>query len=201
MSEFRCTGVVLMGGQSSRMAQMKTPKHDLVLPDGRTMIGHVIAAVQSVCSRVVLVGGPQSAPPQRYTMVRDARPSAGPLGGIEALLASGIDSQYLVCPCDVPLMSPQVLRVLLKQSSAHATIVRIADRVKPESLPARLSAQALPTVRTLLDSGQRAVWALMQALPADVVQISGDWTSCFQNVNTPDDWHAITGSSLLPPHS
>jgi molybdopterin-guanine dinucleotide biosynthesis protein A len=166
---------------------MGQPKHLIVLRDGRTMIDHVIAALSAVCARIVVVGSHSPGHARGYLHIRDLRPGLGPLGGIEALLNSNVESQYLICPCDVPLITADSLQVLLTPTSALATIVRLANRDEPESLPARISAAALPTVRTMLDCGERAVWALMRALPADIVQIPATWERHFRNVNTPQD--------------
>jgi molybdopterin-guanine dinucleotide biosynthesis protein A len=179
------TGAVLIGGRSTRMG---SPKHQLILPDGRAMLDHVIDALSEACARIVMVGG--DAP--GYESIEDLRTGSGPLGGIEALLASNADmsatdGQYLVCPCDMPLMTPQLLQLLIQPSPALATVIRLPGRDESESLPARISAAALPTVRILLDSGQRAIWALMRALPAEIVPIPVKYRGCFVNVNSPDD--------------
>ena len=192
-----CTGAILIGGRSSRMG---APKHQIRLRDGRLMIEHVADALRYVCSNIVIVDTHRTEPASDFLStfhrVIDRRPQHGPLGGIEALLASGIDQQYLVCPCDVPRISPIVLRMIAQQRDsstqpALATIVQFADRTEPESLPARISAEALPTVRTLLDSGQRSIWRLMQILPAETVLLPSEWAEHFVNINAPDDLDAL----------
>ena len=178
------TGAILIGGRSSRMG---LPKYAIMLQDGRSMLEHVLQTLASVCTEVVLVDGSGALRDGRQRVVIDQRPNLGPLGAIEALLASGIDDEYLICPCDVPLMSQHALEALLQERVGLATILRLSHRAEPESLPARISAAALPAVQRLLDSGQRAVWGLMQALPAEVVSIPADWEQCFANINSPDD--------------
>jgi molybdenum cofactor guanylyltransferase len=177
------TGAILAGGRSSRMGQ---PKQDLRLADGRTMIETIAAALDPVCDRVVVVGECDSL--DNLRRVSDSRLGHGPLGGIEALLASGIDQNYLICPCDLPLMTADFLSMLAKPSPAPATVVRLRGRVEPESLPARLHFAALPVVHALLNGGQRAVWALIQALPAEVCVISDEWAECLRNINTAAEW-------------
>src|SRR5262245_25611762 len=198
------TGAVLIGGKGSRMRPHSGPKHALVLPDGRTMLDHVIDALATVCGKVVLIGTTRSDSCRRYECLPDARDQQGPLGGIEALLDSNLDSEYLVCPCDLPLITPQFLRLLVSSDDDRsiarpkpslATIVHLSDRVEPESLPARIRSEALPTVRSLLDSGQRAVWALMRSLPAHVVPISASWGQQLTNVNTLEDFEKLRAAN------
>src|SRR5688572_7000787 len=119
------TGAILIGGRSRRMG---TPKHQLSLRDGRTMLEHVLEPMQSVCSDVVIVDSTHGTHAGPHRVLLDHRPGLGPLGAIEALLASGIDDEYLICPCDLPLMSEAVLRLLLQGDDAHAMILRLNNR-------------------------------------------------------------------------
>jgi molybdopterin-guanine dinucleotide biosynthesis protein A len=178
-------GAILIGGRSVRMG---VPKHTIVLSDGCTMLQRVAAILNEVCRKVVIVGRVTPMDIAEYEIVADARPAGtGPLAGIEAVLTSGLDSEYLIMPCDMPLISVELLRMLTRASQSMATIVQLENREEPESLPARVSAFALPTVRTLLDSGQRAVWALMKSLPAEVVRIDQRFSRSLSNINTPAD--------------
>jgi len=215
-----CTGAVLAGGLSARMG---SPKQSLRLPDGRTMIDHVIEALAAVCQRIVIVGSgadstdnqsnaeidnaapsPQPSPirereihsgrAERHATISDLRPQAGPLGGIEALLASGIDAppagagQYLICPCDVPLITPELLRLLAQPSDGPASVFRVDGRDEIEPLPARLSTAALPEVRRMLETQHRSVWRLMQELQSRVIPIALQDAFQLHNVNTIEDF-------------
>jgi molybdopterin-guanine dinucleotide biosynthesis protein A len=175
---------------------MGRPKQDIVLAGGQTMLGRVVQALEGVCQRIVLVGG--RAPEFMNVAghaggiehVADLRPGLGPLGGIEALLASGLDAEYLACPCDVPLVDGRLLRKLVEPDGEHerlATIVRLEGHDEAGCLPARISAEALVAVRELLDCGERAVWRLMKRLEARIVTVGADLGGGLANVNTPED--------------
>jgi len=168
---------------------MGQPKHDLMLPDGRTMIRAVIDALTGVCTKVVVIGSRGMLPGSTGDrVIQDLRPHAGPLGGIEALLASGVDSQYLVCACDVPRIGAELLRSLVDApAGAIAVVPRVTGRDHTEPLPARLSMAALPIVTRLLDGGHRAVWQLMRELHAMEIPISSDWSDQLMNINKPED--------------
>ncbi len=165
---------------------MGRPKEALRLTDGRSMIEAVAGTVASVCRRVVVVGAAAELP--GVQSVDDLRPGQGPLGGIEALLASALDAHYLVCPCDVPLVSAELLAALTAPAGGAATVLRIAGEDEPRPLPARLSAEALPAVRMLLDREDRAVKQLIEALRPHVVEAPAAWAGRLLNVNTPDDY-------------
>lgn len=190
-------GAVLAGGLSSRMGSDKAT----LRPDGgQTMLDRAADALRAVCGDVVIVGGQATTlsacdanPGQArgYVVVADLRPSVGPLGGIEALLASNLAREYLVCPCDVPLITPHVLRLLLTHRDAPATVLRIAGRDNIEPLPARIASNALAVVQQLLNSGERSVWKLMEVLPAAIVDIDAHHAATLRNVNTPEDLRAF----------
>ncbi len=178
------TGAVLAGGGSRRMGR---PKHALRLADGTTMIEAVTRALAELCRQVVVAGAVETS----LKSIADLRPGAGPLGGIEALLASGLDTQYLVCPCDLPLVTATLLRRLTEVSGAVATVFRVAGEPDFWPLPARLSATALDRVRQHLDGGRGAVHELMRTLDPEVVVVERQQAQVLANINTPSDYEAL----------
>ncbi len=169
---------------------MGRPKHALRLPDGRQMIEAVADALADVCSTVVVVGGAAAETLPGVEHITDLREGQGPLGGLEALLASGRDTEYLVCPCDLPLVSAGVLRRLVMAADAMATVLRIEGERAIEPLPARISARALDLVRSRLDRGERAVHRLMEAIEPEVVLLSKAEAKYLTNVNSPSDYES-----------
>lgn len=165
---------------------MGTAKGDLVLPTGETMIEAVIQTLAETCAQVVTVGGRG----RGLRDVADLRSGAGPLGGIEALLASDLDDNYLACPNDIPLMTAQLARRLTAPSDAMATIFATeGDRI--QSLPLRISAAALPMVSAALDRGENAIHRVLSRLDTERIPISEDEALVLRNVNTPGDFNSI----------
>jgi molybdopterin-guanine dinucleotide biosynthesis protein A len=179
------TGVVLAGGASRRMGR---PKHELKLPDGRTMLEVVAGVLREVCARVVVTGDIET----DFQCVADLRPDQGPLGGIEAILASGLDTQYLVCPCDMPLVTGPLLQRLTGPADSGATVFQTdgEDSVRP--LPARISGDLLESVAALLDAQQRAVHRLMSSTATEVITLAPGESRLLANVNTLQEYEAIT---------
>lgn len=167
---------------------MGTPKHAILLPDGRAMIEHVADVLRQVCPRLVVLG-PQSPLPDAPAM-GDLRPGHGPLAGIETLLASGIDETYLVLPCDMPRLSTEALHALLNVPPAPAAALRFDGEV--QCLPLRVSTAAMPVVRAMLDRGERAVHRLIASLPAAIVEAPAAWAERLININTPDELTRMT---------
>jgi molybdenum cofactor guanylyltransferase len=176
---------------------MGRPKQSLRLDDGRTMIEAVASVMAGVCGQVVIVGDADGLP--LLQRVADLRPNLGPLGGVEALLASGRGPAYLVCPCDLPLLQPRMLAALAAgaheaaEHRALACVLRIKDRPKFETFPLVIHAASLPIVTSMLDRGELAMWKLLHLLEPEVVTVPADaeWSACLSNVNTPEDWERL----------
>jgi molybdopterin-guanine dinucleotide biosynthesis protein A len=177
------TGAVLAGGSSTRMGATKS---DLVLPTGGTMIEAVIHTLGEVCAQVVTVGGRSWGP----KAVPDLRSGAGPLGGIEALLASGLDDNYLACPNDIPLLTAELALRLTAPSDATATIFA-TDGVRIQSLPLRISVAALPIVTAALDRGENAIHRVLSQLETERIPISEEEALVLRNLNTPGDFNSL----------
>lgn len=172
---------------------MGRPKETLELPGGRTMIQAVLEAMAALGARVVVVGRNAPVPGvEGLAHVADRRPGQGPLGGIEALLASGLDAQYLVCPCDLPLVTPALLARLVGAAGPDpASAFHVRGEAEPRPLPIRIGAEALPAVRRLLDQGTRAVHALLREIGAEAVPLTATEAALLAPVNTPADYRAI----------
>lgn len=191
------TGAILIGGKSARMG---TPKHALQLPGG-TMLEHVAETMRAVCAGIVVVGSPTPSLGEHganrtehgYETLADLRTHAGPLGGIEALLASGIDSQYIVCPCDIPLIAPKVLQGLTRESSSPITALQFDGDDEPQSLPLRIEADLLPFVREQLERGERAIHRLLARddLEVELVRAPDHWRELLRNINTPEEFERL----------
>src|SRR5687768_16956398 len=100
-----CGGVILCGGQSTRMGIDKTS-----LPFGtETMLQRVVRLLgEAVQPLVVVAGRDQELPalPPSVLVTRDRRSGRGPLEGIAAglsALAGKVNATY-VTSCDVPLL-------------------------------------------------------------------------------------------------
>lgn len=221
--QFARTGAVLSGGLSSRMGSpkqfLRLPDGRMMIDHVIDALAGVCQRIlivgsgtDSTSNQSNADAGTSAASPspqpsplrerevhsgqvQRYASIPDLRPHAGPLGGIEALLASGIDAppggagQYLICPCDVPLITPAVLSLLAQPSDSPATVFRIEGRDEIEPLPARIGAEALPAVRRMLKTQHRSVWRLMKELQPCIITITARQALQLHNVNTIGDFN------------
>ncbi len=169
---------------------MGRPKHELLLPGGRTMLEAVAAALEALCRQVVVVGAELAS----RRKIEDLRSAQGPLGGIEALLASGLDEWYLVCPCDVPLITPALLSGLTGAPAELVAVFHVEGEQGFRALPARFSAAALAEVRSRLDSGRLTVHECVSALRPAIVPVPAAQARLLANVNTPREYAEVASA-------
>ena len=190
---YELTAAILAGGLSRRMGR---PKEGVILWDGRPMIEHVIEALAALCRRVVIVGacsGFRVDPGRGIIHLVDRSPGQGPLAGIETLLASGLDSGYLIVACDQPLLTPHRLRPLLQEGDPTAPrFFRAPDGTELDPLPGYFPAAWLPMVRDALARDQRSVRALVRRTRVAWVSISEVLRADLRSVNTPADLADLT---------
>jgi molybdopterin-guanine dinucleotide biosynthesis protein A len=174
------TVAILIGGESRRMG---TPKQDVELPSGQTMLDCTVAFAQTLSNSVVIVGGEVAG----IRCIQDRREGHGPVAGIEVLLESGIDDRYLVVGCDMPQLSLEVIEPLLQQDEAavythHEAII---------GLPLVVLSSALYACTEYLDSGKRSIRGFVETIPHSEISVCDTTAALLQSVNTPDDLNKL----------
>src|SRR4051794_177556 len=127
----RVAGIVLCGGQSSRMGR---PKAWLPFGD-ELMVSRVVRLLAEVVSPIIIVAADgQDVPPllADVLLVHDPAPGRGPLQGLAAGLSAldAVADAAYVSSCDVPLLRPAFVRRMIDLLGDHATCVpHIDDRL------------------------------------------------------------------------
>ena len=175
------TVAILVGGQSLRMG---TPKQNIELPNGKTMLETMIQFAAATATSIVFVGGDV----EGVETIKDLRFQHGPVAGIEALLASGIDEDYLLVGCDMPNLKPKHVQALL-QCDGNA-VFENEDRLL--CLPLKINADALSICSTYLDSGKRSIKEFISQLPHTRVHLPESVSTMYLSVNTPNDLNNLS---------
>ena len=179
-------GAILSGGESRRMG---VPKAGLLLPDGRSMIERTRDMLKSFCRNVVIVGAPYGL--NGHQVIEDSEKNLGPLGGLEALLGSGVASQYIVVPCDLPLAPAAFIsRLSRDKGTSGMTTFQVEGEEPPRPLPCRISSEHLEDTRMLLKRGERSIRGLMKQLDDKVehTHVASRERELLLNVNTPEEF-------------
>ncbi len=155
------TVAILVGGKSSRMG---TPKHHVVLPNGKTMIDAMLEFANATANKTVVVGGDIDS----QFCIHDHRPGLGPIGGIEALLDSNLDTRYLIVGCDMPLLRTATVQPLFVDGDAVFYSGKENDF--PSTLPLVIGSNCAAMCTSYVQSGGRSIHAFLRELTCTIVQ-------------------------------
>jgi molybdopterin-guanine dinucleotide biosynthesis protein A len=195
MGPLRVGGIVLCGGQSSRMGR---PKAGLPFA-GETMLPRVVRLLGEVVHPLVVVAAPdQELPPlpADVQITRDEERGRGPLQGLAAGLAAlrgRADAAYL-SSCDVPFLRPAFVGRLIDLLGEQAICVpHVGDHHHPLAAVYRLD--VADAVAELLAANRLRPFFLFEKVPTRVVEAAelADVDPTFQtlrNLNTPEDYEA-----------
>ena len=175
------TVAILIGGQSKRMG---SPKHQVKLSNGRTMLEMMLLFANSFANHTVILGGDI----EGQHCIHDLRKQLGPVGGIEALLHSNVDTNYLVVGCDMPAISEKEIQPLL--NSTNNAVFSFGNRLI--GLPLLINNAARATCTAYLDSGGRSIKGLVSEIPHETIVLTEDQSITLQSVNCREDLDSLT---------
>lgn len=202
----RLGGIVLCGGQSSRMGRPKA-----WLPfGGETMLQRVVRLLGQVVCPIVVVAAPrQELPslPAGTVVAHDAREGRGPLEGLQAglsALPAEVPAAYATS-CDVPLLVTGFVQRLSELLAGHDVVVPV-DEEGYHPLAAVYRTRVLPQVAALLAADQLRPVFLYEHVDTLRVAVAGlrdvdPYLDSLANVNRPQDYAAavIRAGFTLPP--
>lgn len=177
--------LILAGGESSRMGQDKAA---LLRPDGRTQLQHTVDLASMTAPDLVLVSTNIPRNIKGTHELPDRHKDCGPLAGIESALSLAINGDcLLVLPCDMPLLTGDLLEPLLN----HCPAV-YEDHWLPCSLTVTEDLRNY-VLNALTGSGnQRSVKALLNSVRAHRITTRDELQ--LQSANNPEQWQQLTKS-------
>ncbi len=184
MSPDEVTAIVLCGGAGSRLG---APDKTLAPLRGRPLVSYAVAGLAPQVGRIVLSCGRDA---KAYaalgeTVVADATPGEGPLGGIVSALPLVETEWILVHPGDTPFPDAGLVARLAPTAAARGIAVPRVGRQRQHLV--MLSSRAMADrLAAFYERGGRAVRRWLDEQGAEAVDMS-DIEGSFFNVNTPHD--------------
>lgn len=181
-------GLVLIGGQSTRMGRPKAVVELAGIPLWRRAVDSLAPHV----GEVILLGDVTGfSPPSACRHFSDAPEGVGPLGGIAAGLESSGYEHHLLLAVDYPLVRSTFLELLTTDYvPAWAVCGQSSEKLEP--LVAYYHRNCLSVIRTMLGEGETRTHRLFERVLSNVVPASemakidpAKWSHF--NVNTPAD--------------
>lgn len=190
-------GVLLCGGTSSRMGYPKG-----LLPRGDTTLGLYLGGLlQSVCGRppILLGDGAIGKLPDTWLRLADVPAAKGPLAGLLRLAEATYRQHVLVLAVDMAAMNRAALTWLIGRAPhvpphQHALWPKFPARSFGEPLAAIYFPRALTMMAEAWQAGECAVHRAMPQQRRMEPMIPAEHQPAFTGVNTPQEWHALTGN-------
>lgn len=183
MNRQRVTGIVLAGGNSSRMGFDKGLAHFR----GKPLVQYAIETLEQICSRIIISTNSVSYGHLGYPVKGDIFPGTGPMGAIYSALMSSKTEHNLVLSCDTPFVTSLLMHRLLKNAEGFQVVL-------PESKPGFVE----PLIGYYHINNTTAMLAFIQRGDLKLIDyIETSYYRCismygnpeqFLNINTPDDF-------------
>ena len=181
------TGVVLAGGQSSRMGSDKA----LIQIDGRSLLDRALDRLDRHVSEFLVIGDPEKYGHIGPFVFADNNPGNGPLGGITTAMRYASNDNLLVLACDMPAVNDKLLELLKSRlgNFTDAVVPVHGDHVEP--LCAAYHRRCSSIFNFALDRGELKMQMVLEKIRMDRLEIilgDGTWpTDLFRNLNYPAD--------------
>ncbi len=174
-------GLVLAGGQSSRMGHDK----GLIEFYGKPQREYVFDMLRNVCDDVFLSCKQDHDVPTKLNPLPDRFDLAGPLNGILTAFHQNSHCAWLTVPVDMPLIDQSVLEYLLqhRDTSGMATCFFDSDGVNPEPLVAVWEPHAYPLLEKGVMEGQDSPRKFLKQHRVHIIPAPD--TRVFININSP----------------
>ncbi len=185
------TGVILVGGKSSRAGRDKA-----FLPiGGIPMFEKVLEVLKKHLENVLLIGDrPERFAKYGLPVYPDLYPGS-PLGGLYTGLCASETRYIFAAPCDLPFASAGLLDYLVSLREGYDVVVPVPAGY-PEPLFALYSKECLNPMRELLEAGNFRIFDFyprvrVRRVPgAELRRLDGSGKA-FLNVNTMEDYERM----------
>lgn len=181
---------LLAGGASSRLGRDKASAEFIGGSLAEWMLARLAPGFENV---FVVAKDPDRFAHLGVPVVADARPETASIVGVySALLASPVE-RVLCLACDMPFVTPRLLRCLADVSADFEVLVpRHGGLLEP--LCAVYSRALIPVIAGQVQSGDLCVYRFYPSVRAGYWDIAetgssfGDPAEVFSNMNTPEEW-------------
>ena len=183
----RITGVVLAGGQGSRMGGVDKGLQEF---RGRPMAAHAIERLAPQVDEILINANRNPDAYARFghrVIADEIEGFAGPLAGFERGLAHAKGDLVITVPCDSPFLPLDLvarLRDAMEKANADVAVAKTGDQPHPVFCLLRRSLHA--SLRDFLAGGQRKIDRWYGA--HNVVEVPfDDEADAFRNINTREE--------------
>ena len=183
-------GLILTGGQSTRMGQDKS----LLRYHGKPQREHLTDLLRPFCQTVfwsVNAGQARELTSIEQPLVVDAFTMPGPLNGILSAFRHNPETAWLVVACDMPLLTEKTLNALIKgrEPKKMATAFYDSDGQFPEPLLSVWEPAILPILQDAVTGGYYSPRKILMMSDCQLLTVPD--VEELVNVNSPAEQQAL----------
>lgn len=174
-------GLVLAGGQSSRMGQDKAWLHYHDMPQWQ----QVQQLLQGFCEHVYISRNPAQRFINSQAVIMDQYAELGPMGGLISAIGTNAEVAWLVIAVDMPFLTRQTIHYLVsnRNPQCRATAYRLAEN-QIEPLVTIYEPSSFSTIRVLFEKKELSLQKFLAS--SDVAFLSPQQPSELISVDTPE---------------
>lgn len=182
------TGYLIAGGQSSRFGSDKR----MVEFEGEPLLEKAVRLMHESLGELPVLVGDDVMPRSDGTwrVITDARPQAGPLGGLVAALDDCGTDWILAFAVDMPLMKPDDLKLLVESRNDEFDALTLSIDGRPEPLAALYHSRTAPFWWHQLERGKLSLHEGIALLNWSPIRLPSNSKS-LTNINRLDDLRAL----------
>ena len=197
------TGVILVGGKNNRMGVNKA----LLKIDDTPIIDRSLDLLGSIFkSNIICTNDPVEIEYPNIQTIKDSYQNFGPLAGIHSALKKSDSQKVFVISCDMPFLTPSVIKHLLNIKTQEAIVLPCVDK-NVEYLCGIYSKDLLPLLENVLSTVQEAkvknndvtksalsIWNFVERVGAEIVDIEMErfyFSDMFFRINTQEDYEYV----------
>jgi molybdenum cofactor guanylyltransferase len=183
MTSAKINGLILAGGESSRMGSDKS----LLNFHGRPQREYLFETLSKCCDKVLVSCNAQQQIPASLNPLPDAFPLKSPLNGILTAFQYDHSCAWLTVPVDMPNIDLKTLEYLLavREPSKIATCFFDSDGKYPEPLFALWEANAYGELMEYYNSGKYTPRGFL--MTHDVAILKSPVATMHVNINSPEE--------------
>jgi len=181
------TGIILAGGQSSRMGTDK----GLLKLDSITFVERIINSLNSLVNKIIIVSDNSDYDAFGYERVEDIIKDSGPLAGLYSGLYHSKTEYNLVLSCDVPFVNDMVLKKLIVEMEDTVDVVQFKSQNKTIPLVALYRKQCMNICLELLKQDEKRLRVALDHLKVKTITVDSDMEIYLKNINTKDQLKEI----------
>ena len=188
----QCGAVILAGGKSRRMGKEKAGL-DI---NGRSFLDQLAKELSMCAELMVSVEDERLHPQIPYPMVSDLFAGCGPMGGLQAALATCRSEVLVAVPCDVPLFTREIAEGLYGGLDDKTdAVVAVTEDGREHPLCGVYRKSCLPIFQQCLKERNYRMMDALKKLRVKKYQVGMEsWR--LMNVNTPKDYQELINVNM-----